>query len=256
MGRWFEHLFMAAVRDNPEFDVAGIWAWREWPERERLTGLDGRDHGIDLVAALGNGTVVAVQCKCFAEGAVVGKRDIDSFLNESARPAFGLRWIVSTCGWNAAAERAIAGRDPRVARIDFLDWLDCEIRELRRPADVRQPKPLQQEAIDAAFDGLVTQGNERGKLVMACGTGKTFTALRLSERMVPDDGRVLFAAPTIALVSQARREWLTHAARPVSALVACSDRTAGGRGERHEIGADDMVCDVVSEPADIARRLA
>ena len=52
LGRWFEHLFMAAVRDNPEFDVAGIWAWREWPERERLTGLDGRDHGIDLVAAL------------------------------------------------------------------------------------------------------------------------------------------------------------------------------------------------------------
>ena len=56
---------------------------------------------------------------------------IDSFLNESARPAFGLRWIVSTCGWNGAAERAIAGRAPRVARIDFLDWPDCEIRELR-----------------------------------------------------------------------------------------------------------------------------
>ena len=152
MGRWFEHLFMAAVRDNPEFDVAGVWAWREWPERERLTGLDGRDHGIDLVAVLADGTVVAVQCKCYAEDAVIGKRDIDSFLSESARPAFGLRWIVSTCGWNAAAERAIAGRAPRVARIDFLDWLDCEIRELR-----------------------------------------------LSERMVPDDGRVLFAAPTTVL---------------------------------------------------------
>ena len=254
-GRWFEHLFMATVRDNPEFDVADIWPWRDWPERKRLTGLDGRDHGIDLVAVLGDGAVVAIQCKCYAEDAVIGKPQIDSFLNESARPAFGLRWIVSTCAWNAAAERATAGREPRVARIDFLDFLDHAIREFQKPTALRQPKPLQRQAIDAAYDGLAAQGNDRGKLVMACGTGKTFTALRLSERIVQDDGRVLFAAPTIALVSQARREWLTHRARPMSALVVCSDSTAGGRGERYEIGADDLVCDVISEPSAIASRL-
>ncbi len=254
-GAWFEHLFMATVRDNAEFDVADIWRWRDWPERERLTGLDGRDHGIDLVAVQTDGTVVAVQCKCYAEDAVIGKAQVDSFLSESARAAFGLRWIVSTCRWNAAAERAVAGREPRVARIDFLEFLDLEIRELQRPAEQRHPKPLQLKAIDAAFDGLVTQGNPRGKLVMACGTGKTFTALRLAERVVADDGRVLFAAPTIALVSQARREWLTHAARPMSALVVCSDGTAGGRGERFEVGADALVCDVVSKPEAIAERL-
>ena len=254
-GRWFEHLFMATVRDNAEFDVAEIWPWRDWPARERLTGLDGRDHGIDLVAVQSDGVVVAIQCKCYAEDSVIGKPQIDSFLNESARPAFGLRWIVSTCAWNSAAERAIDRREPRVVRIDFLDFLDHAILEFQKPSALRHPKPLQQQAIDAAYDGLATQGNDRGKLVMACGTGKTFTALRLSERLVPDDGRVLFAAPTIALVSQARREWLTHRARPMSALVVCSDSTAGGRGERYEFGADSLVCDVVSEPAEIARRL-
>ena len=254
-GRWFEHLFMAAVRDNAEFDVKDIWPWRDWPDRERLTGLDGRDQGIDLVAVQADDTLVAIQCKCYAEDAVLGRPDIDSFLAESARPAFGLRWIVSTCTWNAAAERAITEREPRVARIDFLDYLDNEIRELQKPAEARHPKPLQQNAIDAAYDGLVTQANSRGKLIMACGTGKTFTALRLSERMVPDAGRVLFAAPTIALVSQARREWLTHRTREMSAMVVCSDLTAGGRGERAEIGVDTLVCDVLSDPADIARRL-
>ena len=213
-GRWFEHLFMATVRDNPDFGVTGIWPWREWPDRERLTGLDGRDHGIDLVAELEEGTVVAVQCKCHAEDTPVTKPAIDSFLNESARPAFGLRWIVSTGGWNMAAERAVANREPRVVRIDFLDFLDRQIREFEKPKELRYPKPLQRDAIDACLDGLVAQGNDRGKLVMACGTGKTFAALRLSEHMAPDDGRVLFAAPTIALVSQARREWLTHRARP------------------------------------------
>ena len=254
-GRWFEHLFMATVRDNPEFGVVGIWPWREWPARERKTGLDGRDHGIDLVAELDDGTVVAVQCKCYGEDSVVTKPTIDSFLSESARQAFGLRWIVSTSKWNEAAERAIRDRDPRVARIDFLDHLDREIREFQKPKELRHPKPLQRDAIDACLDGLVTQGNDRGKLVMACGTGKTFVALRLSERMVPDGGRVLFAAPTIALVSQARREWLTHGARPISAMVVCSDATAGGKGERHEFGVDGLVCDVVSDPAEVAARL-
>ena len=253
-GRWFEHLFMATVRDNAEFDVAEIWPWRDWPDRERFTGLDGRDHGIDLVAQQVDGTVVAIQCKCYAEDAVIGKRHIDSFLNESARPAFGLRWIVSTCSWNSAAERAIDRREPRIARIDFLDFLNHAIRELQRP-ELRHPKPLQQKAIDAVYDGLVTQHNDRGKLVMACGTGKTFTALRLSERVVPDGGHVLFAAPTIALVSQARREWLTHATRRMSALVVCSDSTAGGKGERYDLGTEALVCDVVSDPAEIARRL-
>ena len=254
-GRWFEQLFVATVRENPEFDVAKIWSWRDWPEREQLTGLDGRDHGIDLVAQLTNDTIVAIQCKCYSEDSVITKPLIDSFLNESSRTAFGLRWIVSTCRWNDAAERAIREREPAVSRIDFLDFLDHAIREFQMPQEERHPKPLQQGAIDAVYDGMVTQGHDRGKLVMACGTGKTFTALRLSERMVPDDGRILFAAPTIALVSQARREWLMHRNRPMTAFVVCSDSTAGGRGENDRLGVDDLVCEVVSEPTEIANYL-
>ena len=32
-------------------------------------------------------------------------------------------------------------------------------------------------------------GNDRGKLIMACGTGKTFTALKIAERMAADERR-------------------------------------------------------------------
>ena len=126
------------------------------------------------------------------------------------------------------------------------------IRELRRPAVRREPKSLQQKGIEAVGDGLVDQGNDRGKLVMACGTGKTFTSLRVAEWLVPDDGRIVFAALSISLVSQARREWLTHTDRPMSAPVVRSDRTAGGKGERHEAGPDDLVCPVLSDPPEVA----
>ena len=49
-GRWFEQLFMRIALQEPEFEVAEIWRWPDWPEREALTALDGRDIGIDLVA--------------------------------------------------------------------------------------------------------------------------------------------------------------------------------------------------------------
>ena len=254
-GRWFEHLFMAVVTDNPDFDAAEIWPWRDWPDRERRTRLDGRDHGIDLVAQLNDGTTVAIQCKCFSAAHSVSKRDIDSFLAESSREAFGLRWIVSTSGWNSAAERAIKGLLPSVRRIDFLDFRDRKIRELKKPDQERHPKQLQQSAIDAVYDGLATQGNDRGRLVMACGTGKTFTSLRLAERMVPDNGKILFAAPTIALVSQARKEWLTHTTRKMSAVVVCSDETAGGRGDEYDTRVSELTCEVISKPREIASRL-
>ena len=76
-----------------------------------------------------------------------------------------------------------------------------------------------------------TSNHDRGRLVMACGTGKTFAALRIAETTVADGGRILFAAPTIALVSQARREWLRHTTRPLDSLVVCSDPSPGGRRE-------------------------
>ena len=255
-GRWFEHLFMAVARELPDFQVADIWTWREWPERLELTGLDGRDTGIDLVAKLTSGSLVAVQCKCYERSHRVSKPDVDSFISASDGAAFDLRWVVSTCPWNANAESAIKNKQPEVRRIDFLDYLDRTILELGRPAVRREPKPLQRQAIEAVLDGLQTQGNDRGKLVMACGTGKTFTSLRIAERLVPDNGRILFAAPTISLVSQARREWLTHTDRPMSALVVCSDSTAGGRGERHEAGPDDLVCPVLTDPSKVAAHLA
>ena len=260
-GRWFEHLFMAVARDVPDFQVAAIWPWREWPDRWRLTSLDGRDVGIDLVAKLDSGALVAIQCKCYDRDHRVSKSDVDSFISASdikldEGSAFDLRWVVSTCGWNSNAENAIRNKNPEVRRIDFLDFLDRSIRELGRPAERREPKPLQAKAIEAVIDGLVTQGNDRGKLIMACGTGKTFTSLRAAEQLVSDDGRIVFAAPTISLVSQARREWLTHTVRPMSALVVCSDSTAGGKGERHEVGPDDLVCPVLSDPAKVALHLS
>ena len=250
-GQWFENLFAQLARTEPEFELEGVWRWAQWPERKRLTGLSGQDIGVDLVALHRDGTWIAIQCKCYAATHRVTKADVQSFLAGSLQEVFGLRWIVTTSRWGRTAEKLI--QDTNVRRVDFRSYRDRRVtaKEVKRP--VREPWGLQQEAIDDVLQGL--EHHDRGRLIMACGTGKTFTALRIAERFVPDGEAILFLAPTIALVSQARREWLTHTTRPLSSLVVCSDPYAGGRNEQEDISISELECPVVSNPDEIAAKL-
>ena len=252
-GRWFERLFMRMAMQQPEFEIDGIWRWPDWPERMVLTGLDGRDIGIDLVARRTTGEWVAVQCKCYDERQTLGKGHIDKFLGGSQHPIFRLRWIVATCRWGPIAERAIQIAHPQITQIDFREYLHLQVEERDAKRPVQKPWPLQADAIEDAVEGL--SNHDRGRLVMACGTGKTFTSLRIAEQVVADGGRILFAAPTIALVSQARREWLRQTTRKLRCIVVCSDPTAGGRNENEDIRISELECPVSTDPAEIARLL-
>lgn len=250
-GHWFENLFAQLARNEPDFELEGVWRWAQWPQRKRLTGLSGQDIGVDLVALHRDGTWIAIQCKCYASTHRVTKADVQSFLAGSLQEVFGLRWIVTTSRWGRTAENLI--QDTNVRRIDFRSYQDRRItaKEVKRP--VREPWPLQREAIESVLQGL--EHHDRGRLIMACGTGKTFTALRIVERFVPDGEAILFLAPTIALVSQARREWLTHTTRSLNSLVVCSDPYAGGRNEQEDISISELECPVVSNPVEIAAKL-
>ena len=252
-GRWFEQLFMRIALQQPEFEIDGIWRWPDWPEREALTGLDGRDIGIDLVARRTSGEWVAIQCKCYEDRHTLGKGEIDKFLGGSQQPVFRLRWIVATCRWGPNAERAIKNAHPQVTQIDFREYLNVQVEEQDARRPVQEPWPLQAEAIEDAVAGLAN--HDRGRLIMACGTGKTFTALRIAEQLVEDGQRILFAAPTIALVSQARREWLRQTTRKLECIVVCSDPTAGGRNENEDIRVSELECPVSTHPSEIAHSL-
>ena len=252
-GRWFEQLFMRVALQQPEFEIDEIWRWPDWPDREALTGLDGRDIGIDLVARRTSNEWVAIQCKCYDDRHVLRKGEIDKFLGGSQQPIFRLRWIVATCRWGPNAEQAIKNAHPQVTQIDFGQHLDVQVEEQDAKRPVQEPWPLQSDAIEDTVTGLAN--HDRGRLVMACGTGKTFTSLRVAEKIVATGQRILFAAPTIALVSQARREWLRQTTRSLECIVVCSDPTAGGRNENEDIRISELECPVTTQPHEIARFL-
>lgn len=248
-GRWFENLFRRLILDAPNFDVKQAWKWQKWPGRE-AGGFPAKDSGIDLVAELNDGSLIAIQCKCYEEADKIQRNDIDSFLAASGH--FDMRWVVATSRWGKNAEEIIQLATPPVRRIDFHEYDGERINEGVFQHEERTPWEIQSKAIENVVAGL-KDGN-RGQLVMACGTGKTFTSFCISEQLVPDSGRVLYLAPSIALVSQVRREWLRHG-RSLKGLVVCSDKTSGGNKESDDMRITDLECQVTTDPDKIARFL-
>ena len=219
-----------------------------------MPGFGNDDIGVDAVAKLNTGEWVAIQCKFYDRKQPVGKLDIDKFLGGSQHKLFKLRWIAATSQLCPKAQKAALDANPQILHIDFHERLaDQPVGKKAQQRPVREPWKQQQAAIDAVVEGF--QNADRGKLIMACGTGKTFVSLRIAEQLVPESGTILFAAPSIALVSQARREWLRHTTRGIDAIVVCSDSSAGGKGETEDIGVHELECPVLDDPQEIADKL-
>lgn len=211
-----------------------VWLWRDWPDR------DGRkDNGIDLVAERQDGGFTAIQCKFYAEGHRIQKTDIDSFISASGKPPFTHRLIIDTTGreWSANADEMLEGQHLPVQRIGLSDFrnsnIDWSTYELTDPAtaprlfDKKQLRTHQHDAVEKALAGF--EAHDRGKLIMACGTGKTFTALKIAERVAEREGhaRILFLVPSLALMSQSLKEWSDETSLPMHAYAVCSDTKVG-----------------------------
>ena len=231
-GRAFEPLVTKVLRSDPLYRAhfAEVWPWNEWP------GRDGGDIGIDIVAKRHDGGLAAIQCKCQDR---IDKHHIDSFLSESQRRLLGEpyveRYIFTTAtDWSNNAERAISRIDPPVQRVDFfgldgagIDW-DAYLKDEFAPLPTQPRKQLRPHQVRAVNDVLAGfQVGDRGKLIMACGTGKTLTALRIAERVAGLGGRVLFAAPSLSLLAQSMRAWGADAETFLRAFAVCSDAKVG-----------------------------
>ena len=231
-----------------------VFMWADWPGRDNRP-----DHGIDLVAIdRETGSPVAVQCKFYAPEHYVTKPDVDTFLSESGKHPFAGRLVVSsTDRWNSAAEQTIRDQQIPVQRIGLTDLIDSSVDwEQFNFGNVDQmilkPKktlrPHQQTALDAVIAGFET--HDRGKLIMACGTGKTFTSLRIAEAQAGAGGAVLFLVPSIALLSQSLKEWSIEAQVPLRTFAVCSDAKVGKDkgGEGEDISVVDLEIPATTDP--------
>lgn len=229
-GKQFERFVKWFLLNDPTWksQVEQVWHWDEYPNRW------GKDLGIDLVFRHKNGDLWAVQAKCYAESTSITKAHVDSFISESDRKTFAGRLLIGTTNSLADNAKKVCDRQS-VTRFLLSDFessafeFPAHYEELSRAEPPKPPPPRahQLEAISAVKEGF--KDTDRGQLIMACGTGKTFTTLWIKEALEAESTLILL--PSLGLLSQTRQEWTRAANKPFEVLCVCSDDSVGKRGD-------------------------
>jgi len=287
LGDRFERLMVAYLKLDPKYDFEAVWLWIDWPGRAGQP-----DTGIDIVARERiTGEYWAVQCKFYHPEHTLSKRDIDSFFTASGKQPFKHRLIISTTdNWSDNAKKALENQQIPTQRLRVeeledapIDWSGYhpevlygddrsgaggtmgdgsggyEVTGLRRAAP-KVLRPHQQEALEKVIEGL--QVWERGKLIMACGTGKTLTSLKTAEAWIEylsqSEGFILFLVPSIALLSQTLREWTAEAATKLHCVAVCSDPKVSKKSKAEELEdlhTYDLSIPVTTDAAEIVAKV-
>ncbi|MGB4356792.1 MAG: DEAD/DEAH box helicase family protein, partial [Limnohabitans sp.] len=269
MGDKFERLIATYLVTDPlqQERFSDVWLWSEWPGRANQP-----DTGIDLVAQERyTGEYCAIQCKFYAKGHTVQKADIDSFFTASGKKPFTSRLIVATTEFGKHAEEALVNQQPPVQRIRLEDLensaIDWEQFSLTRPDKMKlrtrkQLRPHQTNARANVMEGLEVA--DRGKLIMACGTGKTFTSLKIAELFAANQqpwantktsGMVLFLVPSIALLSQTLMEWTAETEVGMHCFAVCSDTAVGKSSDTEDIRIHDLPFPATTDPRKLATQI-
>jgi superfamily II DNA or RNA helicase len=226
----FEHFSKWFLEHDPYWsrEVSKVWLWDDWP------GRWGPDSGIDLIFEHVNGEVWAVQSKFYSSDNYVKKSDIDSFLSESSRKEIQHRLLLSTTDKiGTRAKKTIRDQEKPVT-VYGLDSFQksslvfpASFKSLNKakPKELPDPRPHQERAIADVARGF--KKSDRGQLIMACGTGKTYTTLWIKESISADLTLVLL--PSLSLLSQTMNEWVAAANSSFRVLNVCSDETVGNR---------------------------
>jgi len=252
-GTLFEKLMLAYLKNEPTYKALyqNVWLLSEVPESY---GIPKKDTGVDLVAEQKNGDLVAIQAKFYTNK--VGKSEINSFVAELGKSYYQRGLIVSTMDdWNSNARETIDQNEKGIEIIGLSDLRNSQIDwsqfNFERPENVvvKKPKKLRDYQQTAKENALAHfKENDRGQLIMAPGTGKTFTSLKISEALSKDKNgpfKVLYLVPSIQLLTQTLRGWNNDTELTITSMAVTSDRDAS----RGTDGTEDIKASDIGYPA-------
>lgn len=256
-GTAFEKLAVAYLKNEPAFKnkYSNVWMLNEVPDEFQIPK---QDTGVDIVAQdRVTGKLTAVQAKYYK--GKVGKDTINSFIAETGKEYYTDGMIISsTDDWNKNAKKATEELSKDIAIIGLsqlqnanFDWQLFDFDSYKKDLTYKAKKlrDYQKEAISNAL--AYFKDRSRGKLIMAPGTGKTFTSLKIAEALMNESGggtyNVLYLVPSIQLLSQTLFNWNSDKSDDLSMISfsVVSDRKA----TKKKSGEDDLSAKDIGFPA-------
>jgi predicted helicase len=270
LGTSFEKLMLSYLKVEPMYNnlFEKIWLWRDFPGRD---DLGGADLGIDLVALTKDDEYWAIQCKCYSEDTIIDKREVDSFISTSTRSFKSERldttifthrlWISTTNKWGKNALETLRNQNPQVSMIHIadleassVDWETLITGNEKVAVSKKEIYPHVRE-ISTKVNHFFKAGETRGKLIMACGTGKTMTSLKIAEEYTDHQGFILFLVPSIALVAQTLKEWSSQSEYKIYPICICSDATVSKLSDQSSFSIVDLPFPATTDSKKIKRQL-
>lgn len=222
--------------------------------RERLR-LESSDYGVDGVILRFDGTLVAYQAKFRSNRVSPTVRELATFWAEAQHADEKL--IISNCTElpKQSGKHGISVLGEELDGLDkdffeaFAEFLDQN--KLRYPPR-KKPYRYQTDMIAGVKRGF--DKTDKGKLIAACGTGKTLVSLWIAETL--QARTVLFLAPSLALIKQTLDSWSANSATPFSFIAVCSDETVvSGEYDYADYSPDDVGFSVTTDPEKISQFL-
>ena len=253
-GKLFEKLVKSFLQTDEIYmdRFSTVWLWDEYPDRG-----DRSDFGIDIVAEERDGSLCAIQCKFYSKKTIV-KQDINSFLEAGSRSEFRSMMLVYTANkYGKKVEEALKGHVCQALNFESLANSNVDWPDLANGITKIKPKPKyelrddQNQALNNVVKGF--DKNDRGQMIMACGTGKTLVSLKIAERMVGKGGLVLYAVPSISLMHQAIRYWSEQRSIPHGYVGVCSDPKVS-HGDNTDIPIVEMEVHVTTDVNKIKKK--
>ena len=271
LGSSFEELAKIYFENDAQQQqsIDEVWHYEDWANAR---GRSGKDDGIDLVASLRNEDgFCAIQAKCYQEDHQLTASETSRFFSKATSNDFKRRILIDTTtrevsSWvqDCLNEKSPAGQriGLKELRESSIDW-NTVWQEEPKQRPKKTPRTHQLEALQAVKDGF--ESHDRGQLIMACGTGKTYTGLIVAEDLVGEGGSVLVLVPSLPLMSQTVREWANDANVSLRSYAVCSDRQVGRHRKSSvrkvdedivEINASDLVLPATTDAKTLAMSIS
>lgn len=248
-GQLFEHLVKYFLELDPIYQskLEKVWLFADVPHDVRqATNLPPKDQGIDLVAVTRDGEYWAIQAKYRTDTlSALSWPEVATFTGL----AFGTCKQISF-GLLCTTTERLSRTLPEYPNLGFCTnevWrhldeeffarLRAHVSRVSAPLVPLNPKPHQLEAVDAAKKHYLDGQNALGKLIMACGTGKTLAAFWITQAIGAQS--IVVVVPSLALIKQNLSAWLREIVaegKLVNWLCVCSDDSVTDIDEDSLIG--------------------